>query len=92
MPNGTKDLMSVPNFHVLRIKYLGPTNFRGSRVKIISDRFKQSITIPFNHAFNNCEDIAVQYLSKNSFNSNKFNIIGLADGYVITDTFQPLRA
>ena len=80
----------MKNFHVLRIKYLGATNFRGSRVKIISDRFKQSVTIPFDHALNNPEDMAVAFLEHRN-DPNGFNIIGIAEGYVITDTFKPLR-
>lgn len=90
--------MSVPNLHVLRVKYLGPTNYQGSRVKIISDRFKQSVTIPFDYAPNNVEDMAAAFLSKPVANADKthamapFNIIGLSDGYVITDTFQPLKS
>lgn len=95
MPNGTNSMARIPNFHVLRIKYLGATNTRGSRVKIISDRFKQSITIPFDHALNNPEDMAAAYLAGNAkCNVGTvpiYNIIGLADGYVITDTFQPLK-
>ncbi len=95
--------MSVPNFHVLRVKYLSPTNYRGSRVKIISDRFKQSVTIPYDHALNNPEDMAVAYLQnkcqeckaympdRDSDDCQAFNIVGMAEGYVITDTFQPLK-
>jgi len=56
-------------------------------VKIISDRFKQSITMPFDHYYNNCEDIAVPRL-----HDLGFHIVGLADGYIVTDTFEPLNA
>jgi hypothetical protein len=80
----------IPNLHVLRIKYLGATNTRGSRVKITSDRFKQSVTIPFDHALNNIEDMAVAYLEHRN-DPNGFHIVGIAEGYVVTDTFQPLK-
>ncbi len=78
--------MSIPNFHVLRVKYIGPTNHRESRVKITSDRFKQSLTVPFDHALNNVEDMAAAALLPLGF-----KIIGLSDGYIISDTFEPLR-
>jgi hypothetical protein len=39
------------NFHLLKIKYITPTNTRGSRVKIIDLRFNKSKTIPFNYEF-----------------------------------------
>jgi len=37
--------MQLTNFHALTIKHLDPTNFKGSRIKITSDRFSQSITL-----------------------------------------------
>lgn len=78
--------MSIPNLHIITVKYLGPTNFRGGRVKITSQRFGQSVIIPFDHALNNIEDMASAHLV-----GLGFNIVGLADGCVITDTFKPLK-
>lgn len=37
----------VPNLHVLIIKNIMETNNRAARVKIISERFKQFVYIPF---------------------------------------------
>ncbi len=78
--------MNYPNFHVITVKYLGATNTRGSRVKLTSRRFNQSVIIPFDHQFNNSEDIAADYLK-----SLDFNVVGLAEGCVITDTFKPFK-
>lgn len=75
------------NFHVFRVKYCGPTNVRGSRVKIITDRFKQSVYIPFDHRLNNTEDMAAAYLE-----GRGYHVVGLAEGLVITDTFKGLRS
>lgn len=80
----------IPNFHVLQIKYLSPTNNKGARVSIKSERFEQSISIGYNHEFNSVADIANEYLS-----AKGFNIIGKAESkegyYLITDTFEPLK-
>ena len=83
-------MSTVKNFHVLRVTYLGPTNCKGSRVKITSDRFEQSKTLDYDYHFNNTLEIAEDWLKKNGY-----NITGHAEGkdcyYVITDTFQPLK-
>ncbi len=76
----------MTNFHVLRIKYIGPTNARGSRVKITSDRFKQSLTFGYKYELNGIEEMAVSVLEPLGF-----NILGVAEGYVISDTFEPLK-
>jgi len=80
----------VQNFHVLKISFIGATDYKPSRVKIASERFKQSRVIEYNHEFNNTCDIAEDWLRKNGF-----NLTGHAEGkdcyYVITDTFEPLK-
>jgi hypothetical protein len=51
-------MQSLPNFHIIRVQYMSATNSRPSRVKIVSDRFKQSKIVTFSHDFNNTLDIA----------------------------------
>jgi hypothetical protein len=46
-------MQTIKNYHALVITYLGPTNHRGSRIRIKSDRFEQAVTIPYNYEFNN---------------------------------------
>ena len=72
----------MKNLHILRVKYLGATNMRGSRVKIISDRTKTSRTISFDHAQNSIEEMAMTELKKLGF-----NIVGFSEGYVVSETF-----
>jgi hypothetical protein len=76
----------ITNYHILTVKYIGPSNVLGSRVKIISERFKESRTIDYDHSFNNALEIAEAWLIDHGF-----NIIGHGEGkdhmYVITDTF-----
>jgi hypothetical protein len=83
----------LPNYHILIIKVIGPTDHEPARVKIISERFKQSIKIPFtNHpgASNPATDSAIEYLEKRGH-----KLIGKGEGkdhmYIISDTFEPLK-
>lgn len=70
--------------HVLKVKYLPPTNTRGSRVKVSSKRFNQFFIFSFKHEMNSCEEMAISELEKQGF-----HIIGMAEGYVMSDTFKP---
>lgn len=82
--------LRFPNYHVLKIKYLGPTNYTGSRVKIISERFEQSKTIDYDHKYSNINDMAAKWLI-----GKGFNILGYGEAkdgmYIISDTFEPLK-
>lgn len=82
--------MNIQNFHILTIKYIGATNSNSGRVKIISERFNQSVTIDYDYNFDNTMEVAADWLTK-----NKFNLIGKGEGkncyYVITNTFEPLK-
>lgn len=80
----------MKNVNVIKVKYLGATNTRGSRVKIISDRFKSSVTLGYNYEFNSALDIALDYLTKLGF-----DVIGCNNdsdvGYIITSTFEDIK-
>lgn len=52
------------NLHLIEVKYLGATNTRGSRVKLTSHRFGDSVTIPYDYEFNNAHDMAEAWLRK----------------------------
>ena len=80
----------MENLHAFTIKYLGPTNTKGSRVKITSERFEQSKTFAYNYTYSNIVDMAEEYLQKFGF-----NLVGVAEtskGFIIlSDTFKELR-
>ena len=86
--------MEYKNFHLIEARYLGATNSRGSRVKLVSSRFEQSVTIPYNYEFNNARDIAIDWLKQNGH-----NVIGSGEvgrNYVIVvdateNQFKPLK-
>lgn len=65
---------TLPNFHVLIIKYVGQTNCLPSRVKIISERFKQSVTLSYGDEGNTLEQ-AEEWLIRNGH-----NVIGHGEG------------
>ena len=80
----------MKNYHILKVNYLGPTETRGSRIKISSERFNCSVQIPYNYAFNNALDGACEWLRLGNW-----DIIGTGEGkghsYIITDTFKALK-
>lgn len=79
-----------PNYHVLKIDFLGPTNTKPSRVKITSERYEESIIISYDHQYNSSKEVAAAWLEKMGF-----NIIGAGQSkngyYIISDTFQSLK-
>lgn len=80
----------LDNFHILKVTYIGPSNTRGSRVKIESERFEQSIYINYDYRFNRSLDMAQEFLTKKGF-----KLIGTGEGkncdYLISTTFEPLK-
>lgn len=78
-----------PNTHVLSVDFIGATDYKGSRIKIRSDRFKQTKMIDFNYEYNSILGGAIEWLVNNGF-----VIIGYGESkngyYVITSTFEPL--
>lgn len=81
------------NYHIIMVQSMGATNTQPARIKLISERFKQSIIIPFtNHAaaFSPALDSAILWLSNKGF-----NIVGQGEGkdhyYLISTTFEPLK-
>ena len=78
------------NYHVFAIKYLGATDTKGSRVKITSQRFEQSVTISYNYEYSNIYEMAQEKLE-----SMGYEITGMGEtpsGYVLmSTTFEPLK-
>lgn len=88
--NLTFPYMQLENFHALTVKLLWPTDFRGSRIKITSDRFEQSITLNRDYSKSSWLDQAVTFLTQ-----NWFTLIGMAEmnnqTIILSDTFKPLK-
>lgn len=66
----------MKNYHIIKIKYLGPIDTLGSRIKLTSERFENnSVVISYDYNFNNALDIAISWL-----NSHGYSVIGQAEG------------
>lgn len=67
-----KDLNNIPNLRQIKVKYISPTNFRGSRVCIYepkrynNDKTKR-IYLPYDYAIGNIQDQAYKYLIGKGF-------------------------
>lgn len=93
MRKNTAHQMTIPNMHILTVKFIGPGNVMGSRIKIISKRFKQSVTFDYSHTGDNSGNTLEQ--AEYWLISHGFNITGHAEGedhyYVISSTFEGLQ-
>lgn len=58
----------------IKVKYLGATNNKGTRIKLTDEYFGQSKIINFSYEYNWCHDHAIDYLKNNGF-----NIVGYAE-------------
>jgi len=79
----------MENFHLLKIKFLSPTNQKCARIRITSERFRQSIVISWDISSNSMTEIASNHLQKMGF-----KIVGQSEGisenYLISSTFMGL--
>ena len=66
----------VQNMRAIRVKHLPPTNNRGSRIKLIEERFnfKDCYIISYDYSIGNGTEQAIQYLQ-----SKGINILGKSD-------------
>ncbi len=62
-----KKNIGIPIYRGFIVKHLGPTNFLGERIKIIDDRFNQSVTIGYKYDAGNSMDQAMSYLKESGF-------------------------
>lgn len=58
----------MQHMKVYQVKFLGPTNFRGSRIKITDGRTGKSVTLNRNYSYNSIMDQAIDYLKEQGVN------------------------
>tara|TARA_A100001515_G_scaffold130477_1_gene117735 strand:- start:491 stop:778 length:288 start_codon:yes stop_codon:yes gene_type:complete len=58
----TKKVTSINNKRILLYKYLGPTNTKQARVKIIDKWYGKSITIRYSYDYDTAYEEAIAYL------------------------------
>jgi hypothetical protein len=67
------DLNNIPNLRQIKVKYISPTNTRGSRVCIYepkrynNDKTKR-VYLSYNYAIGNIQEQAYNYLTDKGFN------------------------
>jgi len=80
----------MTNLHLFLIKYMPATNSLPSRIKITSERFRQSVTISYDYSDRCIEDTATKYLE-----TLGYNITNMAEmsqfTAILSDTFMPLK-
>jgi len=59
----TKKQLDVRNYRVFTIRFLGPTDTRGARVKLIDYRHKTSKVIPYSYEHTTAISDAIVYLN-----------------------------
>jgi len=59
----TKQIKLLKNLRAFKIKYIGATNSRGSRVSIKDLRNNKTLIIAYDYEFNNICDMANKYLN-----------------------------
>jgi len=62
----------MQNLLAVTVRYIGPTNHRGSMIKLNLPHFYESIMIPYDHACNNADDGAINFLSKENLHPIAF--------------------
>tara|TARA_R100001086_G_C11737693_1_gene231553 strand:+ start:399 stop:698 length:300 start_codon:yes stop_codon:yes gene_type:complete len=72
------------NTRIIHFKYFGPTDHRGSRVKLTDKYFKQSIYVWYDYSFNSAYQIAIAHLIRNDW-----DVIGMnsEEGIIIIGTW-----
>lgn len=50
------------HLHLIKVKYLPATSYKGTRVKLTSTRHNESKIIPFDYKFDNALEVAKDYL------------------------------
>lgn len=83
----------IPNYHVLIVSTLPATNTSPARVKIKSERFRQTVIIGFTNDHSSGSptiETAVTYLENKGF-----EVMGKGEAangyYLITNTFEPIK-
>ena len=70
---------NIKHLRAFIVRYLGPTNTRGSRVKITDKRNDRHKTIPYRYTTDSALETAIEYLGERGFNVVAYGDIGNAN-------------
>ena len=81
------------NQHLIQVKYLGPTNTSGSKVKLTSLRFPgDSLTMSYDYKYGNTLTQGIEVLKKLGYKLTGYGYDEIKGVYIITSTtFEPLK-
>lgn len=77
-----KQVKSFGNTRTIHFKYFGPSNLRGSRIKLQDKWFGESKTIAFDYTFSSSYEIAISWLLNQGW-----SVIGMntEDGIILVE-------
>lgn len=81
----------MENLHLIRVRYIGPSNTKPSRVKLISGRFGESVTFALDQSYRDSVEHAQAWLADHGFGVVAQAEMGGRDHALLSDTFKPLR-
>ena len=82
----------MTSVHLIEVKAVGASNTKGTRVKITSLRFGDSLTVPYDYDFNTIKDLAESVLKKIGFKCVAYGYNEKNGTYVIcSTTFESLK-
>lgn len=81
----------MEKYHLLTVRFVGPTNGYPAKVNIFSEQFGNSITFSFDSTYGRTSDQAEKWLKDHGY-----NLIGHAEDrrqsiVFISTTFEPLK-
>lgn len=79
----------MENLRCIQVKFLGPTNSRGARVKLTENRSssKDSITLSYDYAIGDGLKQAEQYLKEKSINCIGYTSLGNGLYIILSDSW-----
>lgn len=82
---------NLPPYRLFEVKYMGPTNYGGSKVKIHDLRFDESVSLPYDHGSQGSVHQAYSYLRSIGIKCVGMGLI--KNGYIIwtKDFATPLK-
>ena len=81
----------MQNLQMVEVKYLGATNIRADRVKLIDTRFNVSITMDRNYE-DTADEQAIKYLQNQGFNIVATTCVEKRNQtFLLVDNFEPIN-
>ena len=75
-----------------RVKYIGPTDYKGSRVGILDLRYKNNTIISYNYKSDNICEMAIEFLEKQGIKITGFfyNEV-MCEYYLTSNSFESIK-